>query len=36
MFTKKYKQDVNDDLSVCVDERRPSFVWIFLDLMIIR
>ena len=25
-FTKQYKQEVEDDLSICVDERRPPII----------
>lgn len=30
-FTKQYKQEVDDELSIFVDEYRPSIAWIFLD-----
>ena len=30
-FTKQFKEETDDDLSICLDECRPSITWIFLN-----
>ena len=30
-FPEQFKEEIDDDLSICLDECRPSITWIFLN-----